>query len=272
MGQASAGDWTGPLPLPALPLARTGYPVVVVLDSEELRARGSTYTFDHDPDVPGPVHWPGVAADAAREADVGVRLRRRVGPDAGHGTFVAGLVRQACPEAPDPVGATVPRQRRRQRADLLRALQLLCLRQLVALRPRSRGAPLGVVTMSLGYYHEGPEDPAFDPLLRGPLTLLGKLGVAVVASAGNEPRPGPAPGRVRATTSAAGASWPGSTSAVGALSPDGTLAMFSNDGPWGAHLRAGAGLVSAVRTDLDGSLAASSSLVTAAARCDHDRT
>ena len=51
-------------------------------------------------------------------------------------------------------------------------------------------------------------------------------------------------------------------SAVGALNPDGTVAMFSNDGPWVRYLRQGAGLVSTVPTDLDGSLEATSTLVT----------
>ena len=52
-------------------------------------------------------------------------------------------------------------------------------------------------------------------------------------------------------------------SAVGALNPDGTVAMFSNDGPWVRYLRQGASLVSTLPTDLDGSLEATSSLVTA---------
>ncbi len=190
-----------------------------------------------------------------------------LGPDAGHGTFVAGLVRQACPEARILSVRLFRDNGVVNELDLLRALQLLCLRQLVALRPRSRVAPFDVVTMSLGYYHELPEDPAFDPLLRGPLTLLGKLGVAVVASAGNDAttRPCyPAAFAPRRLTPAPRGRVP--LSAVGALNPDGTVAMFSNDGPWVHHLRAGAGLVSTVPTDLDGSLAATSSLVSRARR------
>jgi subtilisin family serine protease len=148
--------------------------------------------------------------------------------------------------------------------ELLRALQLLCLRQMVALRPRSGVSPVDVVTLSLGYYHEQPEDAAFDPLLRGTLALLGRLGVAVVASAGND-------ATSRPCYPAAFAPWDRDArpprgqvpvSAVGALNPDGTVAMFSNDGSWVRYLRPGAGLVSTVPTDLDGSLAATLSLVT----------
>ena len=121
-----------------------------------------------------------------------------LGPDAGHGTFVAGLVRQACPEARILSVRLFRDNGVVDELDLLRALQLLCLRQLVALRPRSGVAPFDVVTMSLGYYHEQPDDPAFDPLLRGPLTAArpargrgGRLGRQ------RRDQPALLPGRVR---------------------------------------------------------------------------
>ena len=43
-----------------------------------------------------------------------------------------------------------------------------------------------MLTLSLGYYHEQPEDASFDALLLAPLRLLGRYGVCVVASAGND--------------------------------------------------------------------------------------
>ncbi len=52
--------------------------------------------------------------------------------------------------------------------------------------------------------------------------------------------------------------------AVGALNPDGSIAMFSNDGPWVQYLRPGAALVSTFPTTYDASQAASHELLTAA--------
>jgi subtilisin family serine protease len=48
---------------------------------------------------------------------------------------------------------------------------------------------------------------------------------------------------------------------VGALNPDGTIALFSNDGPWVRYLRPGAALVSTLPTTLDGSMEATNRMV-----------
>jgi subtilisin family serine protease len=118
------------------------------------------------------------------------------------------------------------------------------------------------VSLSLGYYHEQPEDAAFDPLFAGSLGLLGRLGVAVVTSSGNDATSRPiypaAFAPVADDAEADKTRVP--VSAVGALNPDGTIAMFSNDGPWVRYLRPGAGLVSTVPTDLDGSMGATNQL------------
>jgi subtilisin family serine protease len=47
---------------------------------------------------------------------------------------------------------------------------------------------------------------------------------------------------------------------VGALNPDGTVALFSNDGPWVRFWRPGAALVSTFPTTYDGSREASNEL------------
>jgi subtilisin family serine protease len=113
-----------------------------------------------------------------------------------------------------------------------------------------------VVCLSLGYYHEQPGDKAFDALLLGPLQLLGRYGAAVVASAGNDATSRPAfpaafaphrGGRVKDDPAVV------PVSAVGARNPDGTIAMFSNDGPWVKYLRPGASLVSTFPDTYDGS-------------------
>jgi subtilisin family serine protease len=149
---------------------------------------------------------------------------------------------------------------------MLRALQLLALRHLLALDGRGHGTrpnlPIEVLSLSLGYYHEQPEDASFDALLLGPLSLLGRYGVSVVASAGNDATNRPSyPGAFAPTDEASddGTGIPVST--VGALNPDGTVALFSNDGPWVRYWRPGACLVSTLPTTFDGSEEARNVLV-----------
>ena len=48
------------------------------------------------------------------------------------------------------------------------------------------GHPIDVLSLSLGYYHETPEDELFDPTMYDILAKLGECGVAVVCSAGND--------------------------------------------------------------------------------------
>ena len=48
------------------------------------------------------------------------------------------------------------------------------------------GHPIDVLNLSLGYYHETPEDELFDPTMYGILRELGECGVAVCCSAGND--------------------------------------------------------------------------------------
>ena len=130
--------------------------------------------------------------------------------------------------------------------DLLRNLQLLALRQLRSRTGVSKDPAVDVVALSLGYYHEQPGDAAFDALLHGPLRLLGRYGAAVVVSAGNDATDRPiypaafAPydrGVVRDSRDVV------PVTAVGALNPDGSIALFSNDGPWVAFHRPGASLL-----------------------------
>jgi subtilisin family serine protease len=108
----------------------------------------------------------------------------------------------------------------------------------------------------MGYYHEQPGDRSFDALLLGPLQLLGRYGAAVVTSAGNDATARPAfpaafaphrGGRVKDDPEVV------PVSAVGARTPDGTIAFFSNDGPWVKYLRPGASLVSTFPDTYDGS-------------------
>jgi subtilisin family serine protease len=169
---------------------------------------------------------------------------------------MAGLVRQQCPEALILDIPTYGNDGQVAEADLLGCLQRLALRQMLARAGVGDYEAVDVVCLSLGYYHEQPGDRAFDALLLGPLQLLGRYGAAVVVSSGNDATGRPAfpaafaphrGGRVRKDPDVV------PVSTVGALNPDGTIALFSNDGPWVKYLRPGAALVSTFPETYNGS-------------------
>jgi subtilisin family serine protease len=133
-------------------------------------------------------------------------------------------------------------------SDLLEALNMLWLRQRLAMVRTQPENLIDIVSMSLGYYHEEITDAEFDPFLLAPLRALARLGVAIVTSAGNDATSKPmypaafAPwehGRITAFD-------PDEVpiSAVGALNPDLTVALFSNAGPWVRAYRPGVSLLS----------------------------
>lgn len=175
---------------------------------------------------------------------------------AGHGTFMAGLVRIACPDADilavrvvNPDGVVVE-------SDLIAALGDVA--ELV--RRHAEGEPGGraidVLVLSMGYYHETP-DPDADPALAWVLDELGRLGVIVVAAAGND-------ATIRPMYPAAFAPWATGVRAlfpdrvplvsVGARNPDDTDAWFSNAGPWVSTWEAGASVVSTMPNTFHGGL------------------
>ena len=171
-------------------------------------------------------------------------------PVAGHGTFIAGIVRQAAPDA-DILAIRV--------ADALgvveESLLLKVLQDLAVLLDRWRqgeprpARPIDVLNLSLSYYHETPEDVLFDPVLFEVLRDLRRLGCVVVASAGNDATDRP-------SFPASLWPWPGADNlikpdtfaphvSVGALNPGGnTTALFSNVGPWVRTFAVGASVVS----------------------------
>jgi hypothetical protein len=177
-------------------------------------------------------------------------------PDAGHGTFIAGLIRQTCPDANILAVRVMPSSGAVAESDLLDALKMLVLRQNMAQAAGDALGVIDVVSLSLGYYHEQPEDLTFDPQLLQPLRALSECGVAVVAAAGND-------STSRPMFPAAFAPYPGGQVAsfdadrvplvsVGALNPDSTIALFSNAGPWVSCHRPGAALVSTFPVSFDG--------------------
>jgi subtilisin family serine protease len=177
--------------------------------------------------------------------------------DSGHGTFIAGLIRQACPDADILAIRVMPSDGVVAESELLNTLKLLAIRQQLAQASGDTGALIDVVSLSLGYYHEQPDDLTFDSQLLHPLQALSRAGVVVVVSAGND-------STARPMFPAAFTPYPGGRFSsfdadyvpllsVGALNPNGTVALFSNGGPWVRCHRPGAGLVSTFPVTFDAS-------------------
>ncbi|TPX04156.1 S8 family serine peptidase, partial [Schumannella luteola] len=142
----------------------------------------------------------------------------------GHGTFVAGLVHQSAPHAGIAPVRVAGSDGLWEEQDLVDTLTALVVQV-------EGGARLDVLNLSLGFYHETPEQNAFDITVAELLLRLRRAGVVVVCSAGNDStdRPmfpaalgpwNPAP--------AGGTPWidPGDGAplvSVGALNPNGTV-------------------------------------------------
>ena len=107
---------------------------------------------------------------------------------------------------------------------------------------------LDVVNLSLGYYHETP-DEADDTALHDLLQDFADEGVVVVACAGNDAT------RARFFPAAFAAPGHDGLVGVGATNPDDrSIALFSNVGDWVTAHAPGAGVVSTVPITLSGSL------------------
>lgn len=154
---------------------------------------------------------------------------------AGHGTFIAGIIRQLAPEA-DIISIRVADSQ----GELLESAYMMAIRALVKgmeLPPEQGGRKIDVINLSLGYYHETPEDGLFDHTLSQILVAARTRGCAVVCSAGNDATDRPTfPAALWdwkdpefAVASPEGAA---PHVAVGALNPNGTMALFSNVGEW----------------------------------------
>jgi serine protease len=156
----------------------------------------------------------------------------------GHGTFIAGLVHQGCPDADILSWRVVPSSGPILEYDVTTALgQLAELARREAAGEKG-GQRIDVLSLSLGYYHETPQDLAMDSTLLDILDVLSNAGVVVVASAGNDSTSRPmfpaafAPWRNQLNPFTTG-SGPVPVVSVAALNPNGQDdALFSNAGPW----------------------------------------
>jgi serine protease len=198
-----------------------------------------------------PIGYQGTRTDPERNGDLIGPFDGEIDRIAGHGTFIAGLVHQTCPDATILSWRGIETVR-----PLVESEWLTTLAQITELVRRDReegpdagGHPIDVLSLSLGYYHENEADDLLDPILQDLLLELGRLGVVVVCSAGND-------ATLRECYPAAFAPRPDRPDvnrpdlqhapvvSVGALNPNTTDAMFSNGGDWVRAYAPGAAVMS----------------------------
>ena len=191
---------------------------------------------------PTPRGWP----DQAGPLDGGIDAL------AGHGTFIAGLVHQACPDADIVAWRIVGSEGPIVESDMVDALRghrgagPAASRRRAGRLPDRRAQPVDGLL---------PRDAARTSCSTRRCTtssaLLGECGDAVVCSAGND-------ATARPMFPAASCPWPDGhgpcagdparcrSSRVGALNPNGTDALFSNAGPWVRAYAPGASVMSTI--------------------------
>ena len=165
----------------------------------------------------------------------------------GHGTFIAGIVRQLAPEARILSLPVMTEDGHARTWDVLDTLRWLLSRVRDATKPGQSKLFVDVINLSFGWYR-GKEDKDF-PAAEHYEVLhdLAVEGVRVVASAGNRSITEPVYPAAFALEQAAASSPPTTPLlSVGALDPDGHMAAYSNSGDWVQLLAPGTGLISTV--------------------------
>jgi subtilisin family serine protease len=167
-------------------------------------------------------------------------------PAYGHGTAIAGIVRQVAPDVQLLALRALRSDDGLGESDVICALRHLAER--IALDAENDlVAQVGVVSLSFGYFSESRHDRMLTSGLWKAIKVLLSLGVVVVAAAGNY-------ASRRFFYPAAFALEPVAADevpviSVGALNPNGTKAVFSNDGRWVTAWAPGAAVVTTYPTD-----------------------
>ncbi|MDQ1530049.1 MAG: hypothetical protein QOE37_154, partial [Microbacteriaceae bacterium] len=255
--------WAGPAPLRRADADLVGRrPVVAILDTgcgdhEWLRdaVQRGVQCDGHDIG----------STDAATDPEVHPSLTGpmdgAIGEVSGHGTFIAGLIHQGCPDADILSWRVVEADGSIAESDLVLALTRIATLAVRHAAGLADGRAIDVLSLSMGYYHETPRDGEFDPTMYELLAAMGRTGTLVVCSAGND-------ATERPMFPAAFAPWSTGTGAiaeqdpvavpilsVGALNPDpATVALFSNGGPWVRDYAPGAAVVSTMPPLFQGGL------------------
>jgi subtilisin family serine protease len=169
-----------------------------------------------------PAHDPDLSPDLVGPLD------GQIDPVSGHGTFVSGVVLQACPDATILAPRIADSLGRVVESDLSDALEQIAELVQRYAQGLKGGRRIDVLNLSLGYYHETPDDVLYSAALRDVILQITAAGCAVVCSAGND-------ATSRPMFPAAFPGEPGDAPllAVGAKNPGGhSVALFSNTAPW----------------------------------------
>ena len=199
-----------------------------------------------------PIGYNDPATDPELHGDLDGVLDGLLDPYAGHGTFIAGMVHQACPDAD-----ILAWRDRALYGPLVEKDWIIALAQILELVRRHAdkldgGRAIDILSLSMGYYHETPQDATLDPVLRDIMVEFGRLGTIVVCSAGNDATARPSYPAAFAPWSDGNGPVPVDKSvvplvSVGARNPnDKSDALFSNAGPWVRKYVRGAAVMSTI--------------------------
>jgi subtilisin family serine protease len=227
-------------------------PVVAVLDTGCGSHPWLKAVVNHTVTLDGnPIGYVDDSTDPETWADLVGPLDGGIDEYAGHGTFICGIVHQACPDADILAWRVVGSDGPIVESDLVDTLADIA--ELVRRHREGEdgGQPIDVLSLSMGYYHETPEDELFDSTMFDILRSMGECGVTVVCSAGNDATARPmfpaafspwedGDGPIQASEDAV------PVVSVGALNPNGTDALFTNTGPWVRAYATGASVVSTI--------------------------
>jgi len=188
-----------------------------------------------------PDGWGPVSGDPPQPLSLPVASGDGTLSHAGHGTFIAGIVRQLAPEARVISVPVMHDDGVAEERPVQLALEWLRDRARTAVHEGRPELFVDVVNLSFGYYKRGPRNELPTDALSAVLDELARLGVRVVASAGNRARTNPV-----IPAAFASADGPERTSlvSVGALDPDGEPAAYTNHGPWVSVYAPGTAVVS----------------------------
>jgi subtilisin family serine protease len=171
-------------------------------------------------------------------------------PAFGHGTFIAGIVRQVAPDARVLAVRAMHSDDVCNEGDIICGLRQLAQRIVVA-EVGDLAAAVDVLSLSWGYFSESRHDLKVTSGLWKAIKILLDLGVVVVVAAGNF-------AQSQEFYPAAFSREPVGADrvpviSVGALNVNGTKASFSNDGGWVTAWAPGAVVVSTYPAGVDGS-------------------
>jgi hypothetical protein len=208
--------------------------------------------YDNGGDYPGPgggwrlIRYPWDAPDPSDA------IIREVDSHMGHGSFVAGVIRQVVPDATLLSIRIMRSDGIVPEGDLLIALALIADRVAAAQATGDTTGMIDAISLSLGYFSDSAADVAYTSTLRQVIDELLDMGVLVTAAAGNYTTRRPYYPAAFAGDPSAGGRIP--LVSVGALNPNGTPAAFSDGGSWVRGWTRGAAIVSTFPVDVNGPL------------------